>query len=423
MSIAPDQQIPIDGSLTLSRVALKALGEFPDLVAGPLSPLARVEAPAEPADRNELIRSLESAGEVWRAAIPALIDPALTAVLMFGNTVSSLMGQYLWADGSGSEPGFRLELDGRNLSLTGPLTLDDVQVSLLDALSLSGVSNVTPMRMALSADQLWVFAALVDAYIEAAARRRLQRKTGPPPGFTANEIVAAWQAGIAGADASWSVTLFSLLNPDAVPQVFEQRIPGVMKEMDAAGLLAVLEGHAGDPLDEIYVLGPELDLLCRSLASGATNFGLVFQRRISAARVEATVMGGWRTGGGIWLADISSLPGGKAELSVYDPRLFLKLMEQVFKSDPEQAGEPVVAGGYTLESILARLKGGQPATVCQKCGAMPAPGTRFCGSCGNPLDEVSEATPTASSQSVCPKCGNDLQPGAAFCVHCGVSAK
>lgn len=393
MSTTPGQQ-ETGGGLSLSRAALKALGELPDIIAGPLSPLARIPAPSEPADRTGLIAALEGMGNPWRSAVPALIDPGVTIMVTIGDAVRSLMGQYLLADTDSAQAGFRLDLSGQELHLSGPVTIDDVQLSLLDALALSGVAKATPARMTLAADQLWALAALVDSYTVATARRRLERRSGPPPGFRADEVVAAWQAGIAGADPSWSVTLFSLLNPDAVPAAFAERLPAVMQEMAGSGLLGILDGQAGEPLDEIYVPGVELDALCRSLALGATNFGLVYQHRASAARVEATIMGGWRTGRGIWAADISSLPGGSVDLSVFDARLFLKLMEQIFKGGP---GEPVVPGGHSRETVLALLKG--------EAAPVPAP--------------PAAQTPKAS---FCPACGQELQQGAAFCVYCGRKA-
>jgi len=392
MSTSSGQQ-EASGRLSLSRAALKALGELPDIIAGPLSPLARIQTPPESADKAGLIAALEGMGDPWRSAVPALIDPGVTIMVMVGDAIRSLMGQYLLADASGAQPGFRLNLDGPLLSLSGPVTLDEVQLSLLDALSLSGVAKATPARLNLTADQFWALVALVDAYMTAAARRRVDRQAGPPPGFRAGEIAAAWRAGLAGADPSWSVTLFSLLNPDAVPAGFEERLPAVMKEMADSGLLGILEGPAGAAVDDIYVPGIELDALCRSLALGATNFGLVYQYRASAARVEASILGGWRTGRGIWIADISSLPGGSVDLSVCDTRLFLKLMEQVFQSPGGQSAEPVVPGGYSLEMIMGLLQGQEPP--------------------------VTAASPGTRKPSFCPACGKGLQSGAVFCVYCG----
>ena len=289
--------------------------------------------------------------------MPALIDPGLTVMQVLSDGETGLMGQYLWRDAPGAEPGFRLDVNGEDLQLTGPLSLDDVHLSLLDALALGSVASVAPVRLVLSAEQLFAVAALADTYIGAAARRRLSRIPGPPPGFLATEIVAAWLAGISHTDPGWSVSLLAMLNPDAVPQRFDQRLPGVMKEMADDGMLGVLAGEPGDPLDEIYVIGEELDLLCRSLAAGATNFGLAVQRRTSADRVEAMILGGWRTAGGIWLADLSALPDGNAELSLYDPRLFIELLKQVYGSGAGQSGESTASAvGHSLESILAQLK-------------------------------------------------------------------
>lgn len=409
----PEQQSSTISDLTLSRIALKALGELPGLAAGPLSPLARVEAPAGAADRAALVTVLEGISGSWKMAVPALIDPGMTVMLIFGDSDMTLMGQYLWSDPYGGGPGFRLELDGDDLHLTGPITIDDVRRRVQESLSLAGIAATDTLRMALNNDQLLVLAALVDAYNAAAARRRLSRIPGPPPGFLASEVMAAWQAGITNTDPSWSVSLFSLLNPEAVPRGFEQRIPAVMKKMADAGLLAILEDQAGKTPDDIYVMGVELELLCRSLSGSVTNFGLVVQRRLSADRVEATILGGWRTGGGIWVADLSALPDGNAELSLFDSSLFTELLEKVLGNAAGGAADATgTATANTLDSILAQLKGGGPQEGAGASGSQT-------GANDITTQSGQEPAPGKKQPAFCTKCGKPVQAGAAFCVYCG----
>lgn len=59
---------------------------------------------------------------------------------------------------------------------------------------------------------------------------------------------------------------------------------------------------------------------------------------------------------------------------------------------------------------------GQPleapvSAVCQRCGARLKPGAEFCENCGQPLK-----TPAPVA---CPQCGTLLKPGASFCKECG----
>jgi membrane protease subunit (stomatin/prohibitin family) len=57
---------------------------------------------------------------------------------------------------------------------------------------------------------------------------------------------------------------------------------------------------------------------------------------------------------------------------------------------------------------------GTMQTPCPKCGAMVAPGVRFCPSCGQSLQ-----APPAATGPACPKCNSPNAPGAKFCANCG----
>ena len=49
--------------------------------------------------------------------------------------------------------------------------------------------------------------------------------------------------------------------------------------------------------------------------------------------------------------------------------------------------------------------------TCKACGAVLAPGVRFCGNCGAKQEEAAH----------CPKCGAEVAPGLKFCSNCGAS--
>lgn len=61
--------------------------------------------------------------------------------------------------------------------------------------------------------------------------------------------------------------------------------------------------------------------------------------------------------------------------------------------------------------------GAGPSRPCPKCAALVPAGTRFCPSCGAPMD----GGPPAGGGGTCPKCNAPLTPGAKFCPSCGAS--
>ncbi len=56
------------------------------------------------------------------------------------------------------------------------------------------------------------------------------------------------------------------------------------------------------------------------------------------------------------------------------------------------------------------------SSACPGCGAVNAPGTRFCCECGGKLPEAAPAAPAART---CASCGAAVPPGVKFCSECG----
>lgn len=405
--------------MKVTRSVLRALTEMPHAAAGPLSPLTRIAAPAGAADRDGLrgiLAEIEGLGESsdWRGMIPALLDPALTLMLIFADKGTQVMGQYLWPEASGSA-GYCLDV-GEDLELRGPVSLEKISAGVIKVLAPGEeaqagegggsredtVAGAGGMRLMLAAGELYALAALTDAYAAAMERRRQAGLPGPPPGLAAADVAAAWKLGTSTVDPALSVSLLMLLGPEAAPPDFERQIPALIASMEAAGLLAVLESEPG-AAGGIFVLGPELENLCRTLAAGALNFGLAVQRRLSAQQVEATLLAGWRTAAGIWLADVSTLPSG-AELMLIDPSRFAGLLDALLNRGPEPAARPA----DTMPSVTP------PAgEVCTSCGVRANLGDKFCSGCGAPL------APEPVRPVFCRECGEQLQPGASYCVSCG----
>jgi len=405
--------------LRLSRRALKALAEVPDLRCGGLSPLARLASPGAPSDRASLVAAIEATSGPWRWAVPALLDPRLTCMVVLGDGQTGLLGQYLWPDPEGRGPGFRVSVGSEDLGLAGPLHLDQTLLDLYDLLALGSVAEPEPVRLLLTTAQFWAVAALLDAYQAAVLRQRLARVGGRPTGLLVADIAAAWVAGQTTLNPGWAVSLFTLLLPDQAPDAFEARLAAALAGLETAELLTRLEGESGDPLDDMYVLGDELDLFCSALVGVSSTFGLVVQRQREPGRVEVTVLGGWRTGGGIWLAEVSEIDQDRVELLLTGPTLVSELLDNLLDGRaateaPEQDGEWRAFGLATLyskDSLLTQLaaaplsattptpaapdpaisprpgpaSGGPAPRFCGHCGAPMGPGARFCASCGSPL--------------------------------------
>jgi membrane protease subunit (stomatin/prohibitin family) len=59
---------------------------------------------------------------------------------------------------------------------------------------------------------------------------------------------------------------------------------------------------------------------------------------------------------------------------------------------------------------------------CPKCGTLNAAGSKFCSSCGSPL-QAATAAPVAAATVKCPKCQTEVPVGTKFCPNCGAKIK
>lgn len=354
--------------IAFSKRALKALGEAPGLRCGALSPLARIAPPDAPSDRAGLLDALTALSGPWTWAAPALLDPHLSVAVLFGDGDTSLIGQYLWPDADARGPGFRAVVARDDVRLAGPVSGNEVLLSCLDVVALDGVAEADPLKMTFSLEQFWATLTLLDAYRVLLLRRRLSRQGGYPAGVSATGLAEAWKAGLAVSDPGWSVSLFALLRPDLVPADFENRVAGVVDSMDEAGLLAKLAGEPGDPLGDVFILGQGLDSLCRAVLAGIVHIGLSVERLRAADEIEFTSIGGWRTGGGFWLADLSAIPKGgtgKVDVALIGPSGFSALIQGALgeavrgaaKGDAVATDAPFeMATTYSRDALLDALR-------------------------------------------------------------------
>lgn len=385
-----DPQAAIE-TRSLPLTALLALAQLPGLRCGALSPLARIAAPAGATDRDALAAALQALDGDWAALPAALLDPGLSVGLVVADRESQLLGQYLWPQAQGLGPGFRIGVAGGSLDAQGPLTLEDVELSLLNQLALGSCAEVPPERFALDAVQLWTLLALVDALGTAAALRQAARASGPPTGVTVGDIETAWNAGIARPNPGWAVSLAALLAPEALPADFPTLLRSTLASLQDTGLVVLLEGAPGDLLGDLVVPAAGLDLLCRGLSQGGIAFGLARSERVAEDRVEITRIAGWRTPGGIVVAELSALSEGRAELLVTGPSYLAQLMGELLGTAglPEGTAIPGAAEPSPTD-LLALLA--PPAAVaataaprCSHCGAAARAGARFCAQCGKAL--------------------------------------
>jgi hypothetical protein len=366
--------------IRISKQALKAFGELPDLRVNALSPLARMQPPDGPADKAALITALAGMDGPWLAAPPALLSPGSAVLVLFGDGDTSRIGQYLWADPDGRGPGFRAMVGKDVLRLAGPIERDDVLLAALDLAAMPGVEEPEPAAITFSLDQFWATLALFDAYRMTLLRNRLARGIGYPPGVTQQTLAEAWRTGIGRPDPGWCVSLFALLRPDLVPAGFEAQAIPAIDEMDAAELLARLPGDADDPLGDVYILGPGLDDLCNAILDGVVQFGLSVQRLRAANEIDLATVGGWRTPVGFWLADMSAIPfggTGNVVLSLLGSSSFTDLIDHVLGGNAQATDAPFeMKTPHSRDAVLEALRvsttaAAEPATTPEVAAAEP----------------------------------------------------
>ncbi len=411
----------------ISRQALQTLAGLKDTRLNPLSPLAIMElgvgGPAG-AGREEMAASLEGMDGLWEWAAPALVDPRRTAALLFAGQGQDRIGQYLFPDPEGAGPAFNVSPTAEGLELSGPWSLGEVRMAILDMFSLEAVADLPPVRLDLTRRQFLGLAALVDAYLVSRMTRGLMRVGGLPEGLSVDEVTEAWSNGIARTDPEWAVSMLSLLGPDPLPAGFEKDIPGILKELVGKGLLEQVDLGGKR---EYYAPRGVLKRLCLELAGSNAGFGLSLRRVEGPGRIEVSTLFGWRTAGGIWLADPSAGGEGPSLLQV-GPYLFMEFLTGLLEENSKEASGDAfsIKTPFARDALVLRLRavpdvveaapGEQapdPAAFCAACGNPIGEGLSFCNKCGRPV----RGTPPR--RAFCKACGNPLREGLVFCNKCG----
>ncbi len=378
-------------TITLPKAALAALTGA-GVRCGGLSPLARIAPGQPPPDAAALQQALTALPANATGCMPALLDPRLAVLFLAGDGTSALAGQYLWNDPAGASPGFQLAVQPEDLTMAGPVDLTEVALSVQDRLALGSVAEPDPVAFSLTAGEFWVLVALLDAYRDARLRRQLARIGGTPVGVAAGDVRAMWLAGRSVMHLGWGVSLFSALLPDAVPADFEGHLDGFLTALEEAELVMRLRGEANDPLGDVVLLGDSLQALAEGV-SQAVVFGVAVQRVRQPGQAEVLTLGGWRTPGGIWLADFCAMDTGRVTLSLVGPSFFTGLLDVALNPPATEPGAPVSPDArYTAAGLLALLDGtpvAAPAATstarfCTQCGQPLSGAARFCVACGAP---------------------------------------
>ncbi len=357
---------------------------------GPLSPLARLPVCDGPADPEALASIWESLQGEWIWSVPALLDPHRVIAVIFGDGNSSFVGQYVFPDDEAHGPGFLVEIHPETVRLTGPVSLEEVRAGLFPHLSLELVADPEPARIEVAADHFWTLTACLDACCEVALARRLLRLPGVPAGVDAGQIAKAWANGIASPDPGWSVSLFRRLAPARVPDDFASRLPQLLDDMVREGALRkIVAPDLGEPL---FAVPGELNRLSGEFVN-RMHFGLVSQVLGNQSESQISLVGGWLTPDGVWLADLGDLDQEKVSLACVSPDVVVDLMDQLIgRAEPGPRED-----GFTMEtvfdlaSLVSRLRDlSSPGRVpvhqapgfCPRCGGAVSADARFCRSCG-----------------------------------------
>jgi len=327
----------------------------------------------------------------WESSIPALIDPGLTLGILIAERESQLLGQYLWADRGGASPGFKVSVADQALVLSGPLTLHEVALSLLDQLGSSSARELTLERFELDRAQFWTLLALADAHGMAAARRQVERVPGVPVAVTVAEIIASWQLGLARPNPGWAVSLAAVLVPDAVPGDFPALLARGLASLKDAALLHLLAADADDPGADLVLLASGIDLLCRGIWQRDLGFGLVRSESLGPQSIDVSQIAGWRSNGAFVVADLSGLEADRAELLLIGAADLEPLIGDLLGTHDPPDGDQKQVPVLSSAELIGRLRAMQsepasrrarPARFCPACGAPLRAGVRFCGQCG-----------------------------------------
>jgi len=423
----------------ISLQALKALSDIAGLPGGPLSPLSRVRRPQGPARADELLAAWENLEGEWTWSVPALLDPHCTLVFLCGDGNVNVLGQYVFPDAEAYGPGFEVTVEGERLELTGPLSLGELVVGLHSRLALEEAAEPARFRVELTADHFRALTACLDAHRSLTLGRRLLRIGGAAYAVGLADILEAWADGTSMLNPGWAVSLFQLLAPAAAPVDLAKALPRLLGEMARAGYLREETDTASG--QTLYAFAENLEALSWGLVD-ALHFGLAVRRLGQPQAAEVTVLGGWRTPGGIWMVDLGDMEESGATMAFVGPGLASDLIDDALGDDSLAPTweEFAMETPYARDAVVSRLRhardeeaavtaGGVGAvptspSFCTRCGTPLQEDVLFCKKCGAPVRRppAGESRPGQDTvrQAACPNCGRINAAQANFCRGCGM---
>lgn len=244
------------------------------------------------------------------------------------------------------------------------------------------------------------------------------------------DLVDALADGTSMLNPGWTVSLFSLLAPDDMPDDLAKRLPRLVPEMVTKGLLDEIEDTQSG--QTVYGLQGEMRRMYGD-PSSTLHFGLAVNRLVREEVAEFSVLGGWCSPAGIYLADVSDMRQRGVTLLYTGPELATTLIDECLNA--EELAPPwedfSMETPFTRDRLLSLLREERPPAAgpktCTYCGKELAEDALFCRSCGKPVERAAEPeardVEAAEKPSFCSYCGKKIRPGARFCRNCGKAVK
>jgi hypothetical protein len=183
------------------------------------------------------------------------------------------------------------------------------------------------------------------------------------------------------------------------------RRPQGISATEAAGVVTAIVGPTLDQLIASHTAGElagKSSLVEQAFRAGASAGGL---------SVSSLTIG---SAGAIPVSDqmAAMLEMQKQAMAHLSPEQQAMMQAQMAKAmERAQAARASRAGSAAARGPLGPPGGGPPSapSICPACKTPNAPGTKFCGSCGQPL----------IAKTSCPRCHHEVAAGLKFCGNCG----
>jgi hypothetical protein len=386
----------------LNTAEMQAALRLAGLPPGPASPFAHLSPPASIAPetasalfQKHVVNGSGAITDPWRKALTALTVPSHKASLFLGAPEQWFAIDYYAAGEAmsgctASEPGYKI---------TMPVSRENLEAIVSDWLSLPAAGSKPSAPIDLDADEMTMFAAIVDASREESLRALLERRMPDSSRFTRDQLAAEveWSSV---QDGRW---LCSVLRRHS-PSVFAPAGGGLgvgARKLAARGWLRL-----GD--DDTHL---EADLQSRCARLMNLNPYVALELRTTGGSASSVIV--MTSLGSYWAIELF---GGS------DGRPMARLFEL-------GGPEAVQLFGRYLAQLPAAPTWAPPASAPappQPAAAAwtpppAAPAAAFPRTPPPSAPVAQSAFPVVPPAAVaCPNCRKPLQPGRLFCTGCGI---